>query len=257
MCRISTRERRWERWLWLVLAVFFAGAGEAFAIKQKPAREATDYPEAVLITARNSKMHKEGSCSGVLLASRVVLTAAHCLEGFDSWTVTAPYAKGGAATTSSRTAKIHPDHQPGTYEHDLGLLILDEPIVLESKFPTLPDGDLYPLDTQLIAIGRVDNGKLSQARLFQAAVSVVAFPDNLNVYGGNPQVAEKGDSGGPVFRKGDRRELAAVVSGHTEFNRRNVATDLYIPLTGKNREWIVKQMPKEGAAKPASQSQCP
>jgi hypothetical protein len=247
MGRILARDRRWQKWVSLALAIGFAGLGEALAVKQKPSREATDYPEAVLITARNSKTRKEGYCSGALIASRVVLTAAHCLEDFDSWTVTAPYAKGGPATSTSRTARVHPDHQRGSFENDVGLLILDEPIALEGKFPTLHGGDPYALETPLVAIGRVDNGKVSHAKLFRAPVSVVAFPDNIHVYGGNPQVVEKGDSGGPVFVSGKRREIAGVVSGHTEFNRRSVATDLYIPISGKSKEWIVKQMPKEDA----------
>jgi secreted trypsin-like serine protease len=221
-----------------------AGTSSVYALKGRSNREANDHPEAVLLLSKSSAHHKSVSGSGALIARNVVLTAAHCVEGFDHWDILAPYAKNGPAKASAKIAKVHPQHKGGNFEHDLAVIILDSPIDIDRKYPTLYGGNLFPINTKLVALGRVDKGTISTAKLFKAEVPLSPFPGNLNVYGGNPQVSEKGDSGGPVFVAGKEREIVAVISGFVEFSRRNVATDLYVPLDEKTRDWIVKQIPR-------------
>ena len=82
---------------------------------------ASAYPEAVLID-----MSKGGqifaACSGSLIAPRVVLTAGHCVIGVDGWQITAPYAGGQTAGSSSAkaldyTSTQHRPYPVGTQAH--------------------------------------------------------------------------------------------------------------------------------------------
>src|SRR5262249_44008966 len=92
---------------------------EAQAIKRRDSAEASDHPEAVLITARDSKNQKSASASGVLIAANAVLTAGHAVDDFDSWDVTAPYAKDGPVTAKATTPRLHPAYKPGPVGHHL------------------------------------------------------------------------------------------------------------------------------------------
>jgi hypothetical protein len=218
----------------------FCFSPPAPAIKRQPPVEAKDYPEAVLITSRNTKTGKAGFCSGCLVAGNVVLTAAHCVEGFDAWDITAPYAKDGPARAKARKGVVNPGHQQGRYENDLALLVLDGEIEIGGKFPTIYGGELLGLGNKLVVVGRVDNGTPTRDRLFRSeVVTIVEDRDNVNVYGGNPPIVQKGDSGGPVYTAERMRVLVAVVSGFIEFSSAPVPTDVFAPLNRRHRQWIL------------------
>jgi hypothetical protein len=214
-----------------------------YAIQRKPSLEAKDHPEVVLVTARSTTAERGGQCTGVLIGPRAVLTAAHSAVGYDVWEVTAPYAKNGLAKAIAKTARVHPEYKTDKVANDLAVLLLEEAIDIGQDFPTLHGGDLYPIETKLVVIGRVCNGNLSRTQLFKTAVTRVAFPGNVNVYGGNPHVVEEGDSGGPVYVRDKPAEVAGLVSGNIGSTRSNVRTDLFIPIYRQNRAWIVRQVP--------------
>src|SRR5205823_6504871 len=98
------------------------------------------------------------------------------------------------------------------------------------------------LETKLVCVGRVANGRLSADRLYQAPATLSNFPSNLNLYGGFPAQTEPGDSGGPVYRvvRGERL-LVALVLGRLGESRANVATDALLPLSQKNAAWVRDQ----------------
>ena len=227
----------------LVAVGGFLAPPEALAIKQKKSQEVSDHPEVVLIAARNSRTRQGGLCSGALIAPHAVLTAAHGVASFDTLAVTAPYVKDGPVRSAVKAVYVHPHAKDRPLENDLAVLILREPIRVGRKCPSLHAGDLFPLETKLLVVGRVDNGRVSQARLFRTGVTLVAYRGNTNVYGGHPQVVEEGDSGGPVFVQGKEQEIVAVVSGNIAASMSNVPTDVYTPISRRNRDWILRQIP--------------
>jgi hypothetical protein len=217
---------------------------EAQAIKRRDSAEANDHPEVVLVTAFNTKDKKTADASGVLIAANAVLTAAHAVEDFDNWEVTAPYTKDRPALSQSSKGRVHPGYKRGSFENDLAVLLLDNEIDIGKPFPALHRGDLLPINTPLLVIGRTDNGTVSTNKLYYASVTLVAFPHNLNLYGGNPAVTEGGDSGGPVYAGAKAPILAGLVTGNAGWSRGNVATDCFVPISSKNRGWILQQLEK-------------
>ncbi len=176
---------------------------------------ASDYPEAVLVD-----MYREGTwvsiCSGALVSPRVVLTAGHCVFGFDGWRVTAPFAGGeqrvasGAIVYDYQTSAEYVD--PSL--HDVGLVFLSDAISLDA-YPALATAKLAK-GTLVENVGRIDDGQASYTGLFVGAPVPVSdgatwgFPHSYVT----KEVIQSGDSGGPVFVHGaPSRTIAAVNSG--------------------------------------------
>ncbi len=174
---------------------------------------ATDYPEAVLLLMKVGGAPKS-LCSGSLLAPNIVLTAGHCVHGFDSWTVTAPFANG--QTAGSSNAVTYDWNSGGDTvdpnSHDVALVILDTPITLAS-YPTVATSELAD-GAKVVNVGRINNGQLSNTALYKSKPLAVKSA----VSAGYPfdymadEVIEHGDSGGPVFISGSHT-VVAVNSG--------------------------------------------
>jgi hypothetical protein len=223
-------------------ALLLAGAAAPAAIRRDPPTEGKGYPETVLVESRGAGDRRVSHGCGVLIGPKAVLTVAHAVAGFESWAVTAPYAPGGPQRRTARTVHIYPNHKPDDLETDLAVVRLDEPLDPGRAYPRLSDGELLPLETQLVCLGRVANGRLSADRLFQAPSTLANFPGNVNLYGGFPAQTEPGDSGGPVYRDGrGERLLVALVLGRLSESRANVATDAFLPISRRNAAWAREQ----------------
>jgi hypothetical protein len=176
---------------------------------------ATDYPEAVLVDmARGGQL--VSVCSGTMIAPRVVLTAGHCVHNYDGWRVTAPFAGGQVRhAVQALTYDWTTDHRfVNPAQHDVGLVILDGPIELET-YPVVAEARV-PWGTKVQNVGRIDDGELSYTGLFLGPE--VAVQDGAR-YGyplsyATTEIIESGDSGGPVFLPGPApRTIVAVNSG--------------------------------------------
>jgi hypothetical protein len=176
--------------------------------------EATAFKEAALIgMARNGRI--VAACSGSIIAPRVALTAGHCVAGFDSWTVRAPFASSATVRASAgETFDWRDDgsEQVNPNQHDIGLIYLDTPITLP-EYPALADRPLTD-NSSIVNIGRINNGVLSNTSLFVSKPITIrgaarqGFPFD---YIAN-EVIESGDSGGPDEVPGTTPHLIAAVN---------------------------------------------
>ena len=78
--------------------------------------------------------HGKPTCSGSILASNIILTSAHCVEGyFATYSILSGSACVDHGIHHNVITKImHPGFRPRTYTDDLALLIIFPPIDLES-----------------------------------------------------------------------------------------------------------------------------
>lgn len=105
------------------------------------------HPYVGLMSAQNATGHL-WRCSGTLIAPRLFLTAGHCTEPpadrariwFDA-DVESGIPANGYPLTGGITGKpyTHPQYDPNAfYLYDLGVVVLDEPVVM-TKYGALPD----------------------------------------------------------------------------------------------------------------------
>lgn len=177
---------------------------------------ASAYPEAVLLDMYTAgASYPSMICSASVIAPRVVLTAGHCVEGMAKWRAKAPFAGNQSAYASSGATYDWAGVTGETVapnKHDVGLVFLDTPITL-STYPTVMSTG-SAIGTQIVNIGRIQNGTASNTSLFVGAS--VAIQDGAKI--GYPysyytsEIIQPGDSGGPDVIAGTHK-IAAVNSG--------------------------------------------
>ncbi len=131
-------------------ALAVAGVIALMTITIAPAAAITDgaldgdaHPFVGLMVADDADGNPLWRCTGTLISPTVFLTAGHCTEApaaratiwfetdVDAGRPGNGYPVGGP-TSVDGTAYVHPDYDPNAfYLFDLGVVVLDEPVVME------------------------------------------------------------------------------------------------------------------------------
>lgn len=214
--------------------------------------DGNDHPMVALMVAKDADGRLLGRCSGTFISPTVYVTAGHCTFGateVEIFLSTGPiprapgYPAAGADPCAgvvgypctgdvSGTPYTHPEYDDNAfYLHDLGVVVVDEPVVLAEygKLPT--EGQLDSLQvrrsTTFTAVGYGLQKAFPDAAAWKDQAErtrYVAHPRllkiNTKAYGKSSFIVSAnantggtcfGDSGGPYFI-GDSLTLAGVTS---------------------------------------------
>lgn len=210
----------------LVAACALAAAHPTAALVGNASPDATMARRVVMITGARGN-----TCTGVALASDVILTAAHCAVPATTLTVREVYAAQNGRAHAVRTSAVHPHYDPRAYANarataDVALLKLATPL---SNPLLTPLGGRVPTPGErfiIAGIGATSSGTglgLGTARM--AELVTVGRPSTLQFRLADPASnggvrtglgACDGDSGGPAFeRDGAQVRIVGVVSWST------------------------------------------
>jgi secreted trypsin-like serine protease len=227
------------------LAAAFAGLAAPAAAIVGPARDGDGYADRiVMVLARQGQ--RQSVCSGVALAPRLVLTAAHCLSG-SADTLIAVRDEGRIVPITVSAVARHPGYDGAAVRArrvsiDLGLVETANPLPAGFKFADIADA-APPRDAPLVAAGfgvTREGGPMSDGHA-RAADLVVSEPlSKVTLWARDPKNsglgACHGDSGGPLYSADG--QLLAVVAWTNGVNGHGCGAITQGPLVAPARDWI-------------------
>jgi len=211
-----------------------------------PARDGDRYSDRVVMVLA-LRGARQSVCSGVALGPRVVLTAAHCVEGV-AHTLVAIRRDGRTAPVVVAAVARHPRYDPDAPRDrrisiDLGLVETTTPLdgfkyaEIAAARPSLGEA------VTVAGFGVTREGGPPSDGHIRAADLVVSAPlSNVTLWAKDPHTsglgACHGDSGGPIYAADGR--LAAVVAWTNGFKGHGCGAITQGPLVAPERAWIEK-----------------
>lgn len=234
---------------WRLLIWLLAGASgtPAFAVVG-PAAEDLSYSGHVVMVLKRA-VGRAGFCSGVVVAPRAILTAAHCVAPIGNMRIHYRDDAGRPVLIDVEAVAVHPSYRADAVARrvvsiDLALVRTQTP--LDARFSTavLDNSGAVAVGGALRIFGygvaRERDGS-SAGVLRSAALRVRAPLSRILLWAEDPTGAGagacEGDSGGPILSE-DSRQVLAISTWSAGSGARRCGTITQGPLVAPQRGWI-------------------
>ena len=204
-----------------------------------------DRSSVVLLNLRRADGSGEGACTGTVVAPRVVLTAAHCL---DENVGIARVWLGSGPEIVAQSFTAYPGYRfntPGLF--DVGVVVMAEDLP-RVAIPILTSRDGRVGETAIIAgWGRDQDNAPARLRAGSTTLSAVTSEVLQSIFAPPSSSVCSGDSGGPIFLlEGGTWTIAGITSA-TSQNVCNTGTNFYQSVRHPAvRDFILQHVPGIG-----------
>jgi hypothetical protein len=226
-----------------------------------PAREAPEFTPYVVTVLDKSGGGRGGGpsfCTASVIASNVVLTAAHCVSNLSNTRVFFRDGHGQLVLFDVASIAVHPEFRPKIgrkqlFSIDLALLRLAEP--LPPTFKSIELADSGPVATgqpfRLAGFGRADESVSGTSGVLRAGILIASGPKSpvlvwLTDPDGTGLGGCTGDSGAPVLAIGQLALVAVAIKAKGN-NGYSCGAMTEAVLIGPQMPWVRKTLQAWGA----------